>query len=89
MRDTMSNGFNRGNDSNTDITNEMSGVSRSSSIYKVNKTDNKKSKHSIDLYGNNAPFSGSSNEFQSFDGTRSKNGVENLSFQEWTEKYHQ
>jgi len=30
-----------------------------------------------------------SNEFQTWDNSRKSRGVENLSFQEWTEKYHQ
>lgn len=76
----MERGFNPDNAGKTDVVNERTGTAKNNSLYRMKKSaDNKNDDH----------FSEGRNEYHVRGDIKNGRGVENLSFQEWTEKYHQ
>ncbi|NLM11178.1 MAG: hypothetical protein GX213_10490 [Clostridiaceae bacterium] len=74
----MRNGFNPENTGKTGLANIKPGLAKNNSVYRVDKP-----------VKNNAHFTEASEEYQPRKEFKNNRGIENLSFQEWTEKYHQ
>lgn len=91
----MGNDRKQDNTSITDITDVMLDPEKNEktnntyTINNQNNNSNTKNINNIDPLKYDAHFSGMNNGYQSLEDIESSRGEENLSFYEWTAKYHQ